>query len=146
MQRQSPGRHGARSLTAALASAVLILAGPLAAASFAQDELAPSAPAQTSASPSTDLSSDSSGALSTEPSGDPQSEPSASLDPSGEPSVDPSDDSAPPPDPSGSSGAAVPLVIMTHACGSTAIRRATGHIDASDVVSAPSVCLSVLEE
>jgi homoserine dehydrogenase len=49
-------------------------------------------------------------------------------------------------DPSGSSGAAVPLVIMTHACGSTAIRRATGHIDASDVVEGRSVCLSVLDD
>jgi len=49
-------------------------------------------------------------------------------------------------DPSGSSGAAVPLVIMTHACGSTAIRRATDHIDASDVVEGRSVCLSVLDD
>ena len=49
-------------------------------------------------------------------------------------------------EPSGAAGGAVPLVIMTHACGSTAIAKAVTHIDASDVVSAPSVCLSVLEE
>jgi homoserine dehydrogenase len=49
-------------------------------------------------------------------------------------------------EPSESAGAAVPLVIMTHACGSTAIAKAIAHIDASDVVSAPSVCLSVLED
>jgi homoserine dehydrogenase len=49
-------------------------------------------------------------------------------------------------EPSEAAGAAVPLVIMTHACGSNAIAKAVAHIDASDVVSAPSVCLSVLEE
>ncbi|MGB8851969.1 MAG: homoserine dehydrogenase [Pirellulales bacterium] len=49
-------------------------------------------------------------------------------------------------EPSEAAGGAVPLVIMTHACGSTAIAKAVTHIDASDVVSAPSVCLSVLEE
>jgi homoserine dehydrogenase len=49
-------------------------------------------------------------------------------------------------EPSEAAGGAVPLVIMTHACGSTAIAKAIAHIDASDVVSAPSVCLSVLEE
>jgi homoserine dehydrogenase len=49
-------------------------------------------------------------------------------------------------DPTGASGAAVPLVIMTHACGSTAIRRAMSHIDASDVVEGRSVCLSVLDD
>jgi homoserine dehydrogenase len=40
----------------------------------------------------------------------------------------------------------VPLVIMTHACGSSAIRRAVAHIDASDVVAAPAVCLSVIDD
>ena len=49
-------------------------------------------------------------------------------------------------DPSGASGAAVPLVIMTHSCGSQAIRRAMSHIDASDVVEGRSVCLSVLDD
>lgn len=43
-------------------------------------------------------------------------------------------------------GAVVPLVIMTHACGSAAIRRAVAHIDASDVVVAPAVCMSVLDD
>jgi homoserine dehydrogenase len=40
----------------------------------------------------------------------------------------------------------VPLVIMTHACGSTAVRRAVAHIDASDVVTGPAVCMSVLDD
>jgi homoserine dehydrogenase len=48
--------------------------------------------------------------------------------------------------PSDAAGAAVPLVIMTHACGAAAIARAMAHIDASDVVTGKSVCLSVLEE
>jgi homoserine dehydrogenase len=43
-------------------------------------------------------------------------------------------------------GAGVPLVIMTHACGSTAVHRAVDEIDASAVVRGKSVCLSVLEE
>jgi homoserine dehydrogenase len=42
--------------------------------------------------------------------------------------------------------ATVPLVIMTHPCGSTAVRKAIDHIDASDVVSGRSTCLSVLDE
>ncbi len=42
--------------------------------------------------------------------------------------------------------ATVPLVIMTHPCGSNAIRKAVDHIDAADVVSGRSVCLSVLDE
>ncbi|MFM7108758.1 MAG: homoserine dehydrogenase [Planctomycetaceae bacterium] len=41
---------------------------------------------------------------------------------------------------------AVPLVIMTHACGSSAVRRAVAHIDASDVVVGQSVCMSVLDD
>lgn len=49
-------------------------------------------------------------------------------------------------EPPGSSGAAVPLVIMTHACSAAAIAKAVAHIDASDVVAGTSVCLSVLEE
>jgi homoserine dehydrogenase len=49
-------------------------------------------------------------------------------------------------DPSGASGAAVPLVIMTHACSTAAVERAVAHIDASDVVSGKTVCLSVLDE
>lgn len=49
-------------------------------------------------------------------------------------------------DPSGSAGGAVPLVIMTHACGTTAIQRAVAHIDASDVVAGATVCLSVLDD
>ena len=49
-------------------------------------------------------------------------------------------------DPTGGSATAVPLVIMTHACGSNAIRRAMSHIDASDVVEGGSVCLSVLDD
>ena len=40
----------------------------------------------------------------------------------------------------------VPLIIMTHACGSAAVRRAVTHIDASDVVAAPAVCMSVLDD
>jgi len=40
----------------------------------------------------------------------------------------------------------VPLVIMTHASGSTAVRRAVTHIDASDVVTGPAVCMSVLDD
>jgi homoserine dehydrogenase len=42
--------------------------------------------------------------------------------------------------------AAVPLVIMTHACGSAAMRRAVAHIDASDVVAGPAVCMAVLDD
>ena len=49
-------------------------------------------------------------------------------------------------DPSGAAGGVVPLVIMTHACGTTAIQKAVAHIDASDVVSGRSVCLSVLDD
>jgi homoserine dehydrogenase len=49
-------------------------------------------------------------------------------------------------EPSEAAGGAVPLVIMTHTCGATAMKKAVAHIDASDVVSGPSVCLSVLEE
>ncbi len=49
-------------------------------------------------------------------------------------------------DPSGAAGGAVPLVIMTHACGTTAIQKAVTHIDASDVVSGRSVCLSVIDD
>lgn len=49
-------------------------------------------------------------------------------------------------EPSEAAGGAVPLVIMTHACGANAMKKAVAHIDASDVVSVPSVCLSVLEE
>ena len=49
-------------------------------------------------------------------------------------------------EPPGTGGAAVPLVIMTHACSTTAMRKAVAHIDASDVVSDASVCLSVLDE
>jgi homoserine dehydrogenase len=49
-------------------------------------------------------------------------------------------------EPSGAAGAAVPLVIMTHRCGSEAIRKAVAHIDASDVVAGRSVCLSVLDD
>jgi homoserine dehydrogenase len=49
-------------------------------------------------------------------------------------------------DPSGSAGGVVPLVIMTHACGTTAIQRAVAHIDASDVVAGATVCLSVLDD
>jgi homoserine dehydrogenase len=44
------------------------------------------------------------------------------------------------------SGAAVPLVMMTHACGAAAMAKALAHIDASDVVAGRSVCLSVLDE
>jgi homoserine dehydrogenase len=40
----------------------------------------------------------------------------------------------------------VPLVIMTHACGSAALTRALAAIDASDVVRGRSVCLGVLDE
>jgi homoserine dehydrogenase len=43
-------------------------------------------------------------------------------------------------------GAAVPFVIMTHPCGSSAIRKAVAHIDASDVVAGPTACLSVLDD
>ena len=49
-------------------------------------------------------------------------------------------------DVSASSGAGVPLVIMTHACASSAVQRAVAMIDTSDVVQGKSVCLSVLEE
>ncbi len=42
--------------------------------------------------------------------------------------------------------ATVPLVIMTHPSGSTAVRKAIDHIDASDVVSGRSTCLSVLDD
>jgi homoserine dehydrogenase len=49
-------------------------------------------------------------------------------------------------DASSASDAVVPLVIMTHACGSSAIQRAISAIDASDVVSGRSVCLSVLDD
>ncbi|MFM8802724.1 MAG: homoserine dehydrogenase [Planctomycetia bacterium] len=46
----------------------------------------------------------------------------------------------------GSSDAGVPLVIMTHACGSAAVQKAVAAIDTCDVVRGRSVCLSVLEE
>ena len=49
-------------------------------------------------------------------------------------------------DAAGATGAGVPLVIMTHACGSAAMATAVAAIDGSDVVSGPSVCLSVLDE
>jgi len=48
-------------------------------------------------------------------------------------------------DVAGSSDAGVPLVIMTHACASTAVQQAVSAIDTSDVVRGRSVCLSVLE-
>jgi hypothetical protein len=35
---------------------------------------------------------------------------------------------------------------MTHPCGSNAISKAIDHIDAADVVSGRSVCLSVLDD
>jgi hypothetical protein len=35
---------------------------------------------------------------------------------------------------------------MTHPCGSSAIRKAVAHIDASDVVAGPTACLSVLDD
>jgi len=44
------------------------------------------------------------------------------------------------------SDAGVPLVIMTHACASSAVQKAIATIDQSDVVRGKSVCLSVLEE
>jgi homoserine dehydrogenase len=47
---------------------------------------------------------------------------------------------------SGATADGVPLVIMTHACGSAAVRRALEAIDASDVVRGRSVCLAVLDE
>jgi homoserine dehydrogenase len=49
-------------------------------------------------------------------------------------------------DVSGSSDTGVPLVIMTHACDSSAVQKAVAAIDTSDVVRGKSVCLSVLEE
>ena len=39
----------------------------------------------------------------------------------------------------------VPLVIMTHACGTTALANAVAHIDASDVVAGPTICLGVID-
>jgi homoserine dehydrogenase len=45
-----------------------------------------------------------------------------------------------------SADAGVPLVIMTHAGGSSAVQKAVAAIDRSDVVRGKSVCLSVLEE
>jgi homoserine dehydrogenase len=39
----------------------------------------------------------------------------------------------------------VPLVIMTHACGTTALGNAVAHIDASDVVTGPTICLGVID-
>jgi homoserine dehydrogenase len=47
-------------------------------------------------------------------------------------------------DPAGAGG--VPLVIMTHACGTNAVAKALAHIDASDVVSGTTVCLGVLDD
>jgi len=44
------------------------------------------------------------------------------------------------------SDAGVPLVIMTHACGSAAVQAAVAAIDTCDVVRGRSVCLSVLED
>ena len=49
-------------------------------------------------------------------------------------------------DVSGSSDAGVPLVIMTHACNSSAVQQAVAAIDAADVVRGRSVCLSVLDD
>jgi homoserine dehydrogenase len=46
----------------------------------------------------------------------------------------------------GAADAVVPLVIMTHAGGSSAVQKAVAAIDRSDVVRGKSVCLSVLEE
>jgi homoserine dehydrogenase len=46
----------------------------------------------------------------------------------------------------GSADAGVPLVIMTHACGSSAVQKAVAAIDRSDVVHGRSVCLGVLDE
>ena len=43
-------------------------------------------------------------------------------------------------------GAGVPLVIMTHACDTTAIHRAVAAIDSSGVVRGTSACLSVLDD
>ncbi|MFM7035764.1 MAG: homoserine dehydrogenase [Planctomycetia bacterium] len=43
-------------------------------------------------------------------------------------------------------GAGVPLVIMTHACGSSAVEQAVAAIDTSHVVHGTSVCLSVLDD
>ena len=40
----------------------------------------------------------------------------------------------------------VPLVIMTHACNSSAVQQAVAAIDAADVVRGRSVCLSVLDD
>ncbi|MFM7183661.1 MAG: ACT domain-containing protein, partial [Planctomycetota bacterium] len=40
----------------------------------------------------------------------------------------------------------VPLVIMTHACGTSAVAKAVAHIDASDVVSGGTICLGVLDD
>ncbi|MFM7245333.1 MAG: homoserine dehydrogenase, partial [Planctomycetaceae bacterium] len=40
----------------------------------------------------------------------------------------------------------VPLVIMTHACGTTAVANAVAHIDASDVVTGPTICLGVIDD
>ena len=49
-------------------------------------------------------------------------------------------------DASGAADAAVPLVIMTHACPSAAVQRAVAVIDTADVVRGKSVCLGVLED
>ena len=49
-------------------------------------------------------------------------------------------------EPPGSSALPVPLVIMTHPCGSTAMRKASAHIEASDVVAGATVVLPVLDE
>jgi homoserine dehydrogenase len=49
-------------------------------------------------------------------------------------------------DPSSSAEATVPLVIMTHRCGSSAVRAAVAAIDRCDAVRGPSVCLSVLDD
>jgi len=46
----------------------------------------------------------------------------------------------------GAPATGVPLVIMTHVCGSAAVQRAIEAIDASDVVRGRSVCLGVLDE
>ena len=45
-----------------------------------------------------------------------------------------------------SADAGVPLVIMTHACASSAVQKAVAAIDKSDVIRGKSVCLGVLDE
>ena len=45
-----------------------------------------------------------------------------------------------------SADAGVPLVIMTHACASSAVQKAVAAIDKSDVIRGKSVCLGVRDE